>query len=247
MLEEIKNNNCKKCNEPIAGQFCSSCGHPIELKRISGSFVLSEISSLINFEKGFLFTIRELLLRPETNIRIFIHEDRNRLVKPISFIILCSLIYILTQQSLQFDDGYMNFSSPEGDNSSTNLIMDWVSKNYGLANIIMANFIALWAKVFFRRYDYNIFETLILLYFVIGIQMLLFSVFGAIDSFINFRLLDNGGAALIIAYVCWAIGRFFDSKRRINYVMAVLSYFLGMISFIFAAILLGSLIDIILM
>ncbi len=50
---------------------------------------------MINFDKGIFYTIKELLIRPGENIPKFIHNDRNRLVKPLIFVIVCSLIYTI--------------------------------------------------------------------------------------------------------------------------------------------------------
>lgn len=242
MSEQKQNERCSQCNGELSGPFCSLCGHPQELKRIDVAFVLSEIGSVLNFQKGVLFTMKELLIKPGDSVKRFIHEDRNRLVKPISFVVLCSLIYIVTQQLLGFNDGYMNFSGLDWGNSTVTVIMDWISKNYGFANILMATFIAIWAKIFFRKYDYNFFETLILLYFAMGIQMLMFSALGIIEYLTQLSVLDAGSSIAII-YVCWAIGQFFDRKKKMNYLKGFLSYILGMISFMIIAIVCGSLID----
>ncbi|MBX2844109.1 MAG: DUF3667 domain-containing protein [Flammeovirgaceae bacterium] len=131
------------------------------LERINGKYIWNEISSVLNFDKGILYTIRELLLRPGKNIQIFILEDRNRLVKPIVFIIITSFIYTLAQQLLHFKD-YVNAGGFE-ESAITN-IFGWIQKNYGYANILMAIFIAGWIKIFFRKYEYNFFE--ILIYYV---------------------------------------------------------------------------------
>ena len=72
------------------------------LKRIDGRYVWDEISSVLNFEKGFLYTTKELFLRPGKTVREFIQKDRNRLVKPIIFIIICSFIYSIIQQIFRY-------------------------------------------------------------------------------------------------------------------------------------------------
>ena len=71
------------------------------LPRIDGKYIWNEISSVLNFEKGLFYTIRELLIRPGETVREFIQKDRNRLVKPIIFIIICSFIYTIIQQILK--------------------------------------------------------------------------------------------------------------------------------------------------
>ena len=144
---------CKKCKSEIRQNYCSNCGSPAVLKRINGQYILKEISSVLNFDRGILYSIRELLLTPGKNIQSFILEDRNRLVKPIIFIIITSLIYTLAQQFFRFEDGYVNTGGFE--ESATTKIFGWIQSNYGYANILMAIFIAGWIKVFFRKYEYN--------------------------------------------------------------------------------------------
>ena len=216
--------------------YCSNCGTPVALKRINGQYILKEISSVLNFDKGILYTIRELLLRPGKNIQTFILEDRGRLVKPIIFIIITSLIYTLAQQFFHFEDGYVNAVGFE--ESATTKIFGWIQSNYGYANILMAIFIAGWIKVFFNKYEYNFFEILILLCFVMGIGMLIYTVFGIIESITKMQILQAGGMIGLI-YTSWAIGRFFDNNKKVNYLKAFLSYLLGMITFFLGAIILG--------
>ena len=45
----------------------------------------------------------------------------------------------------------MNFSEAGWGDSSIGAILAWVSANYGFVNILMAGFIALWIKLFFRE------------------------------------------------------------------------------------------------
>jgi hypothetical protein len=242
-MAELKTNAlCGNCNAAIQGDFCSTCGRPQTLSRINGKYILTEIGSILNFEKGILFTIRELLVRPGASIQKFILEDRNRLVKPLVFIIICSLVYTLIQQLFQFEDGYVNYSF--GKASPTTVIFKWISQNYGYANILMAVFIALWIKIFFRKYQYNFFEILILLCFVMGMGMLLFAFFGIFDSLIDLKIIDKGFLVGIL-YMSWAIGQFFDKQKYFNYIKAFLSYIFGLTTFTIGVLIIGYLTDLV--
>ena len=229
-------NNCKNCKTEVNQNYCPNCGIPITLPRISGRYIFKEITSVLNFDKGILLTIKELLIRPGQNIKSFIHEDRNRLVKPLIFIIICSLIYTVAQQLLHFEDGYVSIEVLE-ESSAVIIITEWIQKNYGYANILMAIFIAMWIKLFFRKYNYNFFEILILLCFVMGVGMLIYTLFGIVESATKIGVLHFGGI-IGLGYASWAIGRFFDKNKKVNYLKGLLCYLLGMITFwIFAAIL----------
>ncbi len=233
---------CKKCSTELVGSFCHNCGFPEEQRRIDGKYVFSEISSVLNFDKGILFTIRELLIRPGMSIQHFIHEDRNRLVKPILFLLLSSLVYSLVQGFAGFHDGYMNYSFDEEKQLVVSQLFMWVSDNYGYSNVIMAFFIALWIKLLFRKYDYNYFEIIILLCFIMGVMMLIYTVFGVLESITGLSLLQFG-AILGFFYSSWAIGQFFNKKKFTSFLKGLVSYLLGIITFTIVVLGIGLFID----
>ncbi len=240
MPNQIEIKKCTFCNSELLSDYCSTCGRPQSVKRINGKYILSEIGHVVNFEKGILFTVKELLIRPGSSIHDFIHTDRNRLVKPVLFVIVCSLIYTVLQQWLKFEDGYVGFSFKEV--QGIEKVFLWISSHYGYSNFFMAFFIAFWLKVFFRKYRYNFFEILILLCFLMGVGMLIFAFYGVLDYLTNFKIIDKG-FLIGVLYITWGIGQFFDKKKVINYFKAFLSYMLGMIFFTITAMILGAIIS----
>tara|TARA_R110000868_G_scaffold347093_2_gene608195 strand:- start:282 stop:929 length:648 start_codon:yes stop_codon:yes gene_type:complete len=212
------------------------------LERINSRYIISEVTSVLNFQKGIFYTIKELLIRPGQNIRAFITEDRNRLVKPIMFILITSLIYTIFVTIFHFEDGYINYNFDDWQGSSTGVIFKWITEHYGYSNIIMAVIIAMWIKIFFRKYDYNFYEILILMCFVMGMSMLMFAFLGALESITKLRIIDYT-INLVFIYTFWAIGQFFDKRKIWNYFKAGFSYFLGLITFILLSLGIGILID----
>lgn len=134
----------------------------------------------------------------------------------------------------------MNYSFGEG--SASTALFVWLSGHYGYANIMMAFFIALWIKLFYRKYNYNFFEILILLCYVMGGSMLIFSFFGLLQVWGPLKILDKG-FLIGVLYAAWGIARFFDPVKKINYLKGILSYMLGMITFVFVALCLGGVLD----
>lgn len=232
--------NCTNCDHEVTLNYCPNCGQAAKLKRIDGHYIIHEIEHVLHFEKGILYTIRELILKPGENVRYFISENRSRLVKPIIFIIVTSLIYSLINHFYHIEEGHVQYD--ESSKSTTGLIFKWVQDHYGYSNIIMGIFIALCTKLLFRKYGYNFFEILILLCFVMGIGMLIFAFFAFLQGILKIELMQIAGF-IGIAYCTWAIGQFFDKKKPVNYLKAFASYMLGMISSGLFAIGLGTLID----
>jgi len=231
---------CKNCNTEVNLNYCPNCGQAAKLKRIDGHYIQHEIEHVLHFEKGIFYTVKELLIRPGQNVREFIADNRVRLVKPIIFIIISSLIYTIINHYFHLEDGYVSYD--EAEKSTTGVIFEWVQNHYGYSNIIMGIFIALWLKLFFKKYDYNFFEILILLCFVMGIGMLIFSVFAIAEGLFHFKLMQISGV-VGIAYCSWAVGQFFEKAKITSYLKAFVSYMLGMVTFTFSVMLLGFLVD----
>lgn len=237
--EDISETSVDSGNK-ASNENCPNCGHSYQVKRIDGKYILSELGSIFNFEKGILFTVKELLIRPGKNIRTFILNDRNVLTKPVLYVVLCSLAYTLLQEVLMFDDGYVAYSFDDA--TTTSFLFNWVSSNYGYANLIMALFIAMWLRLMFRKNSFNLFEILILLCFVMGTGMLIFSIIGVIDSMFSAQILDKG-FLLGFIYTTWAIGQFFDRKKILGYVKAFFAYMLGVFTFSLCVVVIGQTFD----
>ncbi|MBP8033046.1 MAG: DUF3667 domain-containing protein [Bacteroidia bacterium] len=232
--------NCKNCNADITSNFCPDCGQPTKLKRIDGKYIVHEIEHVLHFERGILYTIRELLTKPGENIRKYLSENRSRLIKPIIFIILTSLIYTLVSHFFHIEDEYINYGGFE--KSSIGSFFNWSQNNYGYYNILISVFIAIWLKVFFKKYKYNYYELLIMLCFVMGISMLIFSVFAVIEVLLHIKLVYISGIIGVI-YLSWAMGNFFEKKKFSNYLKALLSIILGTITLYIVVVSIGLTID----
>jgi hypothetical protein len=236
--------DCKNCNKEINSKFCPDCGQPTTLKRIDGHYIIHEIEHVLHFERGILYTIRELITNPGQNIRKYLTENRSRLVKPIIFIIITSLIYSITINIFNIEEEYVKFEGESANLSTPKKVFIWIQGHYGYANIIMGVFIAFWIKVFFKRYKFNFFEILIMLCFVMGVAMLIYSVFAMLEGLTSLKISQIGGIMGIL-FCTWAIGQFFAKEKFFNYVKALFAYLLGMVTFTVLAFVLGLLIDLI--
>lgn len=218
---------CTNCNQAFNGNYCGSCGQAAKLKRIDGKYVLHEIIHVLHLEKGILYTIREMLLRPGKSVRDYIFENRTRLVKPIIFVIVTSLIYTVVSHWFHVPEKEtFQQKQPE----AVTVIFGWISHHFGYANMMMGVFIALWLKVFFRKQPFNFFEILILLCFVMGVGMLLLALLSVIRNLAgyHFSLVTD---IISVIYCSWAIGQFFNPSKAGSYLKAFCAYSLGMITF----------------
>lgn len=232
--------NCKHCKVAVANEFCGHCGTPVRLKRVDSHYILHEVMHVLHFEKGILYTIRELLIRPGENIRRFLTEDRSRLVKPVIFLVISSLLYTLVTHFFHLEKDHI--VSDAAKYATFAAITEWIEDHYGYANIIMGLFIGGWLRLFMRKSVYNFYEILIALCFVIGTGMLIYTVFVLVQGFsgINMKLVSE---CVTLIYCMWAIGQVLGGKKVKGYVLCLVGYLLGMVSFWMAVGLLSMIVD----
>lgn len=231
---------CKNCKNEVTDNFCSHCGKQLKLPIINGEYVLFEIGSMFNFQRGMLFTVKELFIRPGKIINNYINSDRSRLVKPVIFLLICSLFYTLASKYFGFQDGYINFHG-EADSIKTQ-IFTWIQNNYGYANILISLCISIWVKLLFYKHHKNIFEIFVLLCYVTGFVMLLFGINGIFMEISKLNFFRFSGY-LGMAYYSYAVGQFFNKAKFTNYLLAFVSYILGLITFLGVVIGLGYLVE----
>ncbi len=207
---------------------------PKSLQRIDAHFISHEIQHLLHFEKGFLFTVKELLLRPGKSIREFLFEDRNKYVKPLIFLIFSSVIFTIIVHFFHLDFSFFNIDriEPLKGKIRAKEIGDWTNSHFGYTNLIIGIFIGFWIKIFFKKLDYNIFEIIVLLCFALGEAILILGIFVFSASLFKSSVLALIGIFLFYAYTIWAIGQFFGEKKPMNYLKSAMTYVLGNASFL---------------
>jgi hypothetical protein len=191
---------------------------------------------LLHLEKGFFFTIKALITKPGVYVKGYLTENRSRLIKPVIFIVVTSLIYSVCSHLFHIKDEYITYINAK--KNVTSEIFAWVQEHYGYGNIILGVFIALWIKLFFRKHPYNIFEILVLLCFIMGIGMLIFTISVVIQGITHYNSFQYA-SLLSFLYTTWAIAQFFETRKFITYFKAFSAYLLGMLTFVLAVVLTG--------
>ncbi len=94
------------------------------LKKITFKSLISHILSILNFEKGILFSIKALILSPRVVIEDYLKKDRTKLVNPIRFLVFSTALSVfmtltLINSNSKFDYFYSDVE--EGFNETINL------------------------------------------------------------------------------------------------------------------------------
>lgn len=212
-----------------------------KIKRIDAKYVSHEIQHLFHIEKGYLYTVIQLLLRPGKVVREYLNENREKYVKPITFIVFNAVLFTVILHFFHIQHNIFNLKGfgPTvilKNNLNLDFVNQWINEHVGYTTLIVALFTALWTKVFFYKKDNNIFEIFVLLAYSFGILFIIiifFTLFAYLfksHEMIKRPILQIG---IIISqiYIIWSIGQFFGERKIINYVKAIFCFFLGLISF----------------
>jgi len=227
-------NSCKNCNELVSGNYCSNCGQTTQLQRIDRRYIIREITNAFSANKGMLYTIKKVFISPGESVRQYITEDRSRFVKPITFVIITSLIYTLVSHLFQIDakefQRQLHGEEVPLELPTYDLLLNWTIDYSGYITIIIGLLMAFWVKLFFRKYGYNLFEIFVLFCYISGISTLFSSVVFIIQGLTQLNLISTTTLITTI-YFIWATGQFFNKKKLGCYIKATLSYVLGFFLF----------------
>lgn len=220
--------NCKNCGNSINENFCSYCGQRTSVSVINFSTIKDEFQdNIFQINRGFLFTIKELTVRPGHAIRDFINGKRKPFYKPLSFLLVTTTIYIFTAYILDIESFLANFlnSMLEGWNSagsenevalqSDEGIIGWLKTNQTYLVFCLVPIYALSSFIIFIKNKYNYYEHLVLQIYITGQQFLIASVLTCILLFYK----DLAGEVVAIVSICYSLFvyyQFFKEKKFIS-------------------------------
>lgn len=230
---------CKNCEAVFEGNFCYKCGQSSKVRKINIRYFLDEIpNSIFQINRGILFTVKELFIRPGHSIREFVEGKRKNHTKPIAFLLLTSTLYVLLNYFLgqqtflgEFIEGVKSF-----DKNNDAEILNIISKNQAYLIFIILPFFSIASYLAFIKSKYNLFEHIILNLYITGQQMLVYMMY----SFV----IDAGGYGLIAlpllsgaALNIWAYIQFFDKNSKlknisliiVTYIIFIMQVIVGMI------------------
>jgi hypothetical protein len=212
------------------------------LKRINSGYIWHEFQHILHFERGFLYTMKGLMLQPGKTVREFLLEDRTKAVKPIIFILVISTVVTLVLKNTG-DKMYFFSTDSFNNRETTGKIYEWFNHNIGYSFIIMGIYITFWVKLFFRKHPYNFWELLVSFCYFIGQSLFIFFILIMVLNNINLPFKVELGKYIGFIYLFWATGQFFGEKKFINYVKSTIAIILGGLSFMLITQVLVQLVD----
>ncbi|MCW5912906.1 MAG: DUF3667 domain-containing protein [Cyclobacteriaceae bacterium] len=134
---------------------------------------------LFYFDKGILFTARELFTRPGFSIKEFIDGKRIKHFKPLSLVILLAGIYGFLSHYFDINLLSNNFQvSGSGEKfiqtkATLEKMSEWISQHYSILTLIQIPIFSLGTYIAFRKVGYNFIEHLVINSFIAGQKLII--------------------------------------------------------------------------
>jgi hypothetical protein len=236
---------CKNCNQQFEWHFCNNCGQSAETHKMNFHFLWHDIQhGLLHFDKGILYTSKQLFTRPGYSIREFIEGKRVNHFKPISLIIVLATVYGLLYHYFHinllkvnyvgdFQSGFNSVKPAPGKTPFTfdiNKLNEWVGTHYSWAALLQLPLYALGSFLAFRKSGFNYVEHLVLNAFLTGqrlvVHLVSFPLLYLYNETPTLSLVSGIIEFAGIALMVWAYIQFFDQYSKVKaFFLTLLSYF----------------------
>lgn len=248
-------NLCKSCQAELLGQkaFCHGCGQKVITQRFTFKKIIGHAFSVIfNMEKGFFFTLKELILHPKKVIVGYVNGQTKKYYNPIALVFILGSVLILLSTNLGVFEGIgeraievgRSLGQSEEEIEESIQMMPFVTQFINVLTLMMIPFISFYVYLFYKSSDYNYAEQNIVLCYATALNLLSSIMF----SFIYFAFPDHLGISvvfgMIIGYGIYAyvLKKVFEENWLISIIYASLAYILGLITVMIVVFLMGFLI-----
>ncbi len=201
------------------------------LKRFDVKNLKDEIMRALNLEKGLLYTIINLAIRPGETLNTYLFEDRRKLIKPLPFLLLTvALATFFTLNFLDLEEAFgTSAMNTEGlDEKAQEFVQMYTEKftqYYNVLLLISVPFLAFSSYLLYNKHRYNFAEHL-----VIGTYLTCMMNIAYVLLFPFFRM-DYGVTTLVLvlmftAYSAFALIQVFKERIGIGILKGIALQFL---------------------
>lgn len=157
--------NCDAALRP-KDKFCPACGQSAKLKRLSMKQIRKEfVKRFLDYEKGLIFLLKQLALRPGEAVGEYIAGKRKRYYDPLKFVALGAGISVIATHY---------FDVMTLDTAHRNPVSDWISRHMNLIVLSTIPIAAWFSRLLFRKHQFNYAEHLTLHAYLGGFRTVFF-------------------------------------------------------------------------
>jgi hypothetical protein len=166
---------CLNCGKPVNDNYCGNCGQK-KYCRIDRKYILVELEdTILQTNKGFLYSIKRIVVNPGKTAKEFIRGSRINHYKPILLAFLLSGIYaFISFKIIGLKEITEEFYTKQ--QMSSQFMIDYLSFASSYNSLIMLSlipFLAIVTKMAFRKWGDNYYEHIIMNAYILSFYLIL--------------------------------------------------------------------------
>lgn len=213
---------CKNCGHKLNenAQYCDRCGQKVIKEPLSLKQIFTDLLHIItNLERGLLFTIKEMAIRPYHLINEYIEGKTKPFYGPLRFLILTVTLSVVVNISLglydQQQETIAGFLLDDTDTEAMERQRQFSETPKKYANVIpllIIPFVSLMSYAFFQKRKLNYAEHLVMNAYLSGFTSLLGILFQLSFWLLSIPIFTGLMASSLINYVyfSWTYKHLFD-------------------------------------
>jgi Protein of unknown function (DUF3667) len=224
---------CKNCEHVFQGNFCSNCGQKTNTVRLNWHYIQDELKyTFLHINKGFLYTAKQLFIRPGHTVREFLEGKRVQHYKPILLLFVLAGLNGLLMHYLPVEEFIyqQNSDTSERQLKAGKLFYDWLTTHYALYELLVLPLYALCSWLAFKKFGYNYIENIIINCFATSQRLMIGILLFPLQYFLRntpyFLVVSFLTIIPTFGYTIWMIVQLYTSQNTT-------SVFLRMLLFVF--------------
>lgn len=171
---------CKNCHTFFEGSYCNNCGQKGDEKRFKLSNLTETfVHGFYHVHGGVLFTMKELFLQPGKMLRGYISGKRVVYINPFTYLILVSLVGGFVYKSSGITNHINEIFLASGET------IQFTVKYFSYRVLLTIPSYALMCSIFYKSFNYNFAEHLIISTFVMSQSIVIMVVWMLVCSFMK--------------------------------------------------------------
>lgn len=236
---------CQNCASAIEQSFCGNCGQK-KYKRIDRKYLVDEVQYLaIHTNKGFFYSIKNIIRKPGKTALDFINGNRVNHYKPLYLaFLLCGFSAFLSHQVLDLNEIMKNVFKSRGNwTPEMSKFMAFFSSYNSFIMLMMVPVFAIFTSLAFRKWGQNYYEHVIMnaffqtYYTLISIVItypIYFLLRNNTEAIVNLSIIYN---LIIPLMAIWFYKGFYAEKSWKSVILkTLLVYLLAFVAYIFVLI-----------
>ena len=167
--------SCFNCGSLVNENYCGSCGQK-KYSRIDKKYILNELeNTILQTNKGFLYSIKNIIINPGKTAREFIDGSRVNHYKPVLLAFLLSGISAFISLNviglIEIMEAYYSKM-----HLSSQLMSDYMSFTTSYNSLIMLStvpFLAIITKIAFRKWGQNYYEHIVMNAYILSLYTII--------------------------------------------------------------------------